>query len=159
MRGLIGGGRHFDSTAYRCGTCPPTMLPMTTQAIADFLAGDSFAVVGASRDRSKYGNKVLRCYQQNGREAHPVHPREEEIEGAKCYASLAELLEGAHGASIITPPHITESVVEDAAAAGIRHLWMQPGAESPEAIGRAEELGLSVIAGGPCLLVVLGFHE
>jgi len=132
---------------------------MTTQAIEDFLAGDAFAVVGASRDRSKYGNTVLRCYQQNERVAYPVHPREDEIEGAQCYASLADLPDGAHGASIITPPHVTESVVEDAARAGIRHLWMQPGAESPAAIARAEELGLSVIAGGPCLLVVLGYHE
>ena len=49
--------------------------------------------------------------------------------------------------------------MEEAAAAGVRHLWMQPGAESPEAVARAEELGLSVIAGGPCLLVVLGFRE
>ena len=109
-------------------------------AVASFLEQPTFAVVGASDNRAKYGNKVLRCYQQNGRAAIPVHPREEEIEGAQCYASLADLPEGAHGASIITPPHVTESVVEDAAAAGIQHLWMQPGAESPEAVARAESL-------------------
>jgi len=135
------------------------MVRMSTQDIEDFLAGDLFAVVGASTDREKYGNKVLRCYQQNDRAVHPVHPREAEIEGLACYASLGDLPEGVHGASIITPPHVTESIVEDAAQAGVRFLWMQPGAESPAAIARARELGLTVIAGGPCLLVVLGFHE
>ena len=61
--------------------------------------------------------------------------------------------------SIITPPAITERVVEEAAELGIEHLWMQPGAESPRAVERARELGLNVISGGPCLLVVLGFRE
>jgi predicted CoA-binding protein len=64
-----------------------------------------------------------------------------------------------HGVSIITPPAITERIVEDAAAAGITRLWIQPGAESPRAVERARELGMSVIAGGPCLLVALGFRD
>ena len=61
--------------------------------------------------------------------------------------------------SVITPPAITEQVVRDAAAAGVTHIWMQPGAESDEAIRLAEAAGMAVIAGGPCLLVVLGYHE
>ena len=47
----------------------------------------------------------------------------------------------------------------EAADAGIHQLWFQPGAESPEALELAAELRISVVAGGPCLLVVLGFHE
>ncbi len=125
----------------------------------DFLRGEAYAVVGASTDRAKYGNKVLRCYLQNGRRAHPVHPREREIEGQTCVPDLFALPEPVHGVSIITPPEVTERVVEDAAAAGITRLWMQPGAESARAVRRARELGLSVIAGGPCLLVVLGYRE
>jgi len=127
--------------------------------IDDFLVGKVFAVVGASTDRSKYGNKVLRCYLQNDLVAWPVNPREEEIEGVPCYPDLASLPESVHGASIITPPGVTLRVVEQAAQAGIRRLWMQPGSESDEAVARAEELGLSVIAGGPCLLVALGYRE
>ena len=61
--------------------------------------------------------------------------------------------------SIITPPKITEQVVKDAAAAGIKHVWMQPGAESAEAIQVAEDLGMEVIAGGPCYLVLAHYHE
>jgi predicted CoA-binding protein len=127
--------------------------------IDEFLAGPSFAVVGASRDRAKYGNKVLRCYLQNGRTAWPVNPREAEIEGRPCAPDLASLPEPVHGVSVITPPEVTERIVEEAAAAGVARLWLQPGAESRAALERAARLGLAVIAGGPCLLVVLGYRE
>ena len=127
--------------------------------IREFLAGEVYAVVGASSDRSKYGNKVLRCYVQNGRRAIPVNPRARTVEGIAAVADLVSLPEPVHGVSIITPPEITERIVEEAAAAGLRRLWMQPGAESARAVRRAEELGLSVIAGGPCLLVSLGYRE
>lgn len=129
------------------------------QRIARFLDGGPFAVVGASRQRGKYGNKVLRCYVQNGLEAVPVNPRESSIEGLACYADMGSIPGPVHGASIITPPEAAEQVVTEAAGAAIRHLWFQPGAESPEALDLAAELGISVVAGGPCLLVVLGFHE
>lgn len=127
--------------------------------IQAFLEGGPFAVVGASRDRSKYGNKCLRCYVQDGRSVYPVHPRESEIEGLACFPDLASLPEPVHAATIVTPPEVTEAVVRDAERAGVRHLWMQPGAESAEAIEWARDAGLSVIAGGPCLLVQLGFRE
>ena len=131
----------------------------TQEQITDFLRGDTFAVVGASPVREKYGNKVLRAYLQKGRRAFPINPRESEVEGQKVYRDLMSLPEPVHGVSIITPPEITEQIVEDAAAAGITRLWMQPGAESEDAIARAKQLGMSVIAGGPCLLVALGYRE
>jgi len=127
--------------------------------ITEFLAGSRFAVVGASNDRSKYGNKVLRCYQQAGHEIVAVHPSLTEVEGAPCVRNLAALPHAVHGVSIITPPPVTERIVEDAHAAGITRLWMQPGAESPDAIARCEELGIDLIAGGPCILVELGFRD
>lgn len=127
--------------------------------IESFLAGSPFAVVGASTDRSKYGNKVLRCYVQNGRTAFPVNPTMTEVEGLKAYANLKALPEPVHGISIITPPRVTERVIEEAGELGIKHVWMQPGAESAKAVQRAEELGMSVIAGGACVLVVLGYRE
>lgn len=127
--------------------------------IQTFLKSTSFAVVGASSDRSKYGNKVLRCYMQNRRKVTPVHPREAEIEGLRSYPNLTSLPEIPAALSIITPPAVTEVVVEEAAKLGIQKLWLQPGAESPRALERARELGLEVIAGGPCLLVALGFRE
>lgn len=129
------------------------------ERIEAFLKGDSFAVVGASSDRAKYGNKVLRCYLQNARKVFAVNPREAEVEGVRCYPDLAALPAPVHGVSIITPPPITERIVDEAIAAGIQHLWMQPGAESAKAVRNARDNGLSVISGGPCLLVVLGFRE
>ena len=133
---------------------------MTSDTQIDlFLAQPAFAVVGASRDRSKYGNKVLRCYQQNGRTAYPVNPNADEIEGLACVPDLASLPNQVKAASIITPPKITEKIVEQAAEAGVQHLWMQPGAESKAAVERAAELKLQIIAGGPCILVTLGYHE
>jgi uncharacterized protein len=127
--------------------------------IEEFLAQKRFAVVGASSDRAKYGNKVLRCYLQHGRDAIPVNPKDGEVEGRTAYRSLSEIPEPPQAVSIITPPKVTETVVEEAGKLGIRHIWMQPGAESDAAVARARRLGMNVIAGGPCLLVVLGFRE
>jgi len=127
--------------------------------IRAFLDGDRFAVVGASNDRAKYGNKVLRVYQQVGRTVFPVNPKETEVEGLRCYPDLAALPEKVHGVSIITPPAVTDRILQEAAEAGIRHVWMQPGAESPSWEERARELGLVAIGGGPCVLVTLGYRE
>ena len=127
--------------------------------IRAFLDGTPHAVVGASRDRSKYGNKVLRVYQQNGREVYPVNPHATEVEGLTCYPDLASLPKAVHGISIITPPHVTETIIEQAGALGIKNVWMQPGAESERAIQRAEQAGMNLIAEGPCILVILRYHE
>jgi uncharacterized protein len=135
------------------------MAGSVEQKIHAFLEAGPFAVVGASIDRSKYGNKVLRCYQQHGKEVYPINPRAPEVEGLRAYPSLASLPVQAKAVSVITPPAITERVVREAAAAGVTHIWMQPGAESEAAVRAAESLGMTVIAGGPCLLVVMGYHE
>jgi predicted CoA-binding protein len=127
--------------------------------IERFLAAPAFAVVGASEDPRKYGHKCYRCYLQNGRQAYPVNPRLKTLLGNPAYPDLASLPEPVASVSIITPPAVTEQIVDQAIAAGVRHLWMQPGAESPAAIERARAAGLNVIANGPCLLVALGYRE
>lgn len=131
----------------------------TRDTIEEFLREGPWAVVGASEDRSKYGNKVLRAYFQSGREAWPVNPRAEQIEGREVYATLADLPSVPRAISIITPPKITEKVVAEAAELGVEHVWMQPGAQSDAAVAAAEEAGLGVIADGSCLLVVTGYRE
>ncbi len=130
----------------------------TTQ-IDQFLDGSPYAVVGASRDRHKYGNKVLRSYLQRGRPVYAVNPLADEVEGLEAYPDLSSLPESVHGISIITPPHVTEQVIEEAGRLGIRHVWMQPGSESDIAIERAQAHRMNVIAGGPCVLVTLGYRE
>ena len=116
-------------------------------------------MAGASRRREKYGNKVLRVYQQKELRVYPLNPQPGPVEGLASYAALADLPEKVHGLSVITPPSITEKLVEDAARLGVPHVWMQPGAESAVALRRGQELGLEIIAGGPCILVALGFRE
>lgn len=133
---------------------------MTIQEQIDrFLSAAVFGVAGASSNRQKYGNRVLRCYQQNGRKAIPVNLSEAEIEGVACVKSVAGLPAEVKSLSMITPPAVTEQLVEQAIARGIENIWMQPGAESPAAVARCRESGINVIADGSCLLVVLGYHE
>lgn len=129
------------------------------EKIEKFFQSPIFGVIGASGQRHKYGNKVLRCYLQNGREAVPVNPVATAIEGIPCASSVADLPNGAKSISVITPPNVTEQVVDQAIAKGIENIWMQPGAESLTAVTRAERAGLNVIADGSCLLVVLGYHD
>ena len=88
--------------------------------IARFLSSPAYGVVGASPRRHKYGNKVLRCYQQNGRRAIPVNPHEQVIEGADCVASVLDLPDDVQSISVITPPEVTERIVQQAISKGIR---------------------------------------
>ena len=133
---------------------------MTIQEqIQQFLASPVFGVVGASTNREKYGNKVLRCYQQNGKIAFPVNPNETSIEGVACVAAINDLPPEAMSISMITPPAVTAKLVPMAIGKGIRNIWMQPGAEHPEAVAFCRDKGVNVIADGSCLLVVLGYHD
>jgi predicted CoA-binding protein len=129
------------------------------QQIRAFLADGPFAVVGASVDRRKYGNKVLRAYVQRGLRVFPVHPTEAEIEGLAAYPDVASLPEPVRGVSIVTPPDVTDRVLQQVAAAGIGRVWLQPGAEGPRSLQLAEGLGLEAIGGGPCALVALGYRD
>ncbi|MCD6527825.1 MAG: CoA-binding protein [Desulfuromonas sp.] len=133
---------------------------MDIQAKIDqFLTAKTFAVAGASTNRAKYGNKCLRCFQQNDLKVIPINPRAKEIEGLTCVNSVSELPAEATSLSVITPPKITEQIVQDALKAGITDIWMQPGAESPAAVSFCENNGINVIADGSCLLVVIHYHE
>lgn len=134
-------------------------MPSLDEKIARFLSSPAFGVVGASTSRDKYGNKVLRCYLQKRRRVVPVHPREPVIEGVRCVPSVADLPADVKSVSIITPPAVTEQVVEQAIARGLENVWMQPGAESARAVARCEAAGLNVIGDGTCVLVVLGYHD
>lgn len=136
----------------------PSVMAMDNQ-IKRFFASPSFGVVGASRDREKYGNKVLRAYLKHGLTAYPIHPKEKEIEGLPSLASVVDLPPETKSISIITPPAVTDHVVEDAIKKGIQNIWMQPGAESPIAIEMCTKHGVSVIADGSCVMVVLAQRE
>lgn len=128
------------------------------QGIRDFLECQSFAVVGASMDRTKYGNRVFRMYQKHGYNVVPVNPNAKQVEGQKCFARLADIPHQPDAISVITPPAVTESIIDQAIALGIRHIWMQPGAESAAAIDSCESASVNLIHSGPCILVVVELH-
>ncbi|MDO9068119.1 MAG: CoA-binding protein [Deltaproteobacteria bacterium] len=129
------------------------------QQIETFLAAPAFGVVGASANRGKFGNKVLRCYLQHGIDAIPVNPNEKVIEGVECVASIKELPPEVASISMITSPAVTAQLVPLAIEKGIMNIWMQPGAEHPEAVALCRQHGINVIADGSCVLVVMGYHD
>ena len=126
---------------------------MTSKAaVADFVSQRKLAVVGVSRQGKKFGNFAFRELRSKGYELFPVHPQTETIEGERCYSSLSSLPEPVDGVLIVVPPAQTEQVVRDAAAAGIRRVGMQQGAESPAAIKFCQESGIQEVH-GECILM------
>ena len=129
------------------------------EQLEKFFKTEAFDVIDASANRYKYGNKVLRVYMQRNMRAIPVNPREKEIEGIPCVTGIPDLPSEVKSISVITPPAVTEQVVEMAIAKGIENIWMQPGAESPAAVEKCLKNNINVIADGSCILVKLGYRE
>jgi hypothetical protein len=126
---------------------------MSTRAeIDEFLAQRSLAVVGVSRTGRKFGNAAYRELKAKGYTLIPVHPQAHELEGDRCAPDLLSLPVPVGGVLAVVPPHQVERVIDDAAAAGIRRIWLQPGAESPAALALAASKGLTVIS-GECILM------
>jgi uncharacterized protein len=113
------------------------------------------AILGASRDRRKYGNKSVRAHVQQGYEVFPVNPHAAEIEGLKAYADLASV-PATHldRISVYLPPEVALGLLEEIQKRGAREVWFNPGSDSPEIVARAEELGLDIIRA--CSIVDLG---
>ncbi|KAI9067335.1 NAD-P-binding protein [Trametes sanguinea] len=121
-----------------------------------FLSSPKYAVVGASKDQSKFGTKVLKWYQARNIDVTPVHPKEEELEGLKTVRTIADLPAPTEtSVHIITPPKVTLGILEQAKALGVPALWLQPGAEDEAVVSYIKENGLEdkTIYGGPCILV------
>ncbi|MGD9048608.1 MAG: CoA-binding protein [Anaerolineae bacterium] len=120
--------------------------------IPDFVNRRVWAVVGASEDRSKFGNRIFRDLRDAGYTVYPVNPKGGELEGAKVYPSLAALPQPPEVIDLVVPPAVTEQVVKEAHALGLTRVWMQPGAESEAAIAFCQEQGIQVVHGA-CAMV------
>ena len=112
------------------------------------------AVIGASSNRSKFGNRAVRAFQQQGYTVVPINPHEAEIEGLKTYASVLDVPGTIDMASIYVPPEIGEQVIGEIAQKGIAEVWLNPGAESDELIARARALNIRPIVA--CSIVAIG---
>lgn len=115
--------------------------------IAGFLALPRYALVGVSADHKKYGYKIWRNLREKGYTVFPVNPKYDEIEGERCYRSLAEVADRVDVVDLVVPPKVTEEVVKQCVALGLTRVWLQPGAESEEAIRFCQENGIRVLYG------------
>lgn len=132
---------------------------MIDKEIEQFLNANRFAVAGASADPSKYGHKVLKALAKHGKDVVGLHPVVAEVDGIPVYPSLADVPVPIQSLSIVTPPAVTAKVVNDAIEHGVETIWMQPGAENEQAIQAARQHGITIIAGGPCVLVSLALKK
>ena len=114
----------------------------------------TIAILGASADRSKFGNKAVRAFRQQGYEVFPVNPKESEIEGLVCYPSIVDVPVRPHMVSAYLPPPVLIKVLPDIAARGCDELWLNPGTESEEVLAAAEQLGLNLVQA--CSIVGVG---
>jgi predicted CoA-binding protein len=112
------------------------------------------AVIGASSNRNKFGNRAVRAFRQQGYTVVPINPHEAEVEGLKTYASVLDVPGQVDMASLYVPPHIGEQVIGDIARKGIAEVWLNPGAESDELIARARALHIQPIVA--CSIVAIG---
>jgi predicted CoA-binding protein len=115
------------------------------QLISDFINRRVWAVVGASQDPAKFGNRIFRSLRGAGYVVYPVNPKGGELEGETVYPSLADLPESPEVIDLVVPPSITEQVVKEAHALGLVRVWMQPGAESEAAIAYCHQHGIQVV--------------
>jgi predicted CoA-binding protein len=112
------------------------------------------AVIGASTDRNKYGNRALRAYVEQGWTVYPVNPREDQIEGLPCYRGIADVPTSVDRASLYVPPAVGIQLLDAILARGAKELWVNPGSGSPELLTRADQLGLVVVEA--CSIVAAG---
>ncbi len=112
------------------------------------------AVIGASTDRSKYGNKSVRAHIKAGFTVYPVNPKAETIEGLPVYPDLGSVPDPVDRITVYVPPRIGLALIEQIAAKKPKELWLNPGSESPELVARAEALGLHPIQA--CSIVDVG---
>lgn len=128
---------------------------MTSRAaVDDFLAQKDLALVGVSRSGKKFGNMALRELLANGYRVFPVHPEAETVQGVRCYRSIRDLPASVGGLLVVVPPPQTEVVVREAAAVGIRRVWMQLGSSSQTAVEFCTDNGIEAVH-GECILMFL----
>jgi len=112
------------------------------------------AIIGASSDRNKFGNKAVRAFREQGYQVYPVNPKVSEIEGVPTYKSIADVPMRPGMISVYVPPPVLLKLLPEIAKKGCDELWLNPGTESDEVIAEAERLGLNTIQA--CSIIGIG---
>lgn len=118
------------------------------------MSDPSVAVIGASHDRRKYGNKAVRAYVESGYTVFPINPKEATIEGLTAYPSVKEIPSPVDFVSLYVPPAVGLKLLPEIAALEPRELWLNPGSESDDLIEAAADLRLRTVVA--CSIVALG---
>jgi len=130
------------------------------KTIDEFYAQKKIAVIGASRNRRKYGGGLLKALLDRGYEAVPVNPNADTIQEQACYPRIQDIPGGIDRAIAAVPPEAQEQVVRDAARAGVKTLWLHEhvmkGVSNPRAIYLCEENGMTCITGYCPLMFIPG---
>jgi predicted CoA-binding protein len=103
------------------------------------------AVVGASNDRGKFGNRAVRAFLRQGYTVIPINPHESEVEGLKAYKSVLDVPGSIDMASFYVPPDVGQQVMDEVARKGIAEVWLNPGADSDDLIRHAQALHIEPI--------------
>jgi predicted CoA-binding protein len=112
------------------------------------------AVIGASNDRSKFGNKALRSFRNNGYNVIPINPTETEVEGERAYVSVLDYEGPIDEATFYVNPRVGERVLDEMLKKGIGKIWLNPGADGPNVVARAKALGLNAVRA--CSILAIG---
>src|SRR4051812_9081424 len=112
------------------------------------------AIIGASSNRGKFGNKALRAFEHQGFTVIPINPTEAEVEGHKAYASVLDVPGPIDMATVYVPPRAGVKVMEEIAQKGIAEVWLNPGADGRDVVERARALGLKIIQA--CSIIAIG---
>lgn len=120
------------------------------------MSSPTIAIIGASSNREKFGNKAVRAFLQQGYDVFPVHPTEQTIEGLKVFRSVADIPCPLDKISLYVPPAVGMKLADEIARKGCKELWLNPGAESPELYEKAQSLGLNPIIA--CSIVGVGVN-
>ncbi len=115
------------------------------ELVKEFMEKKSFAVIGATDNTEKYGNRIVKNLKKRGYEVYPVNPGLKEVEGLKCYADLYELPCKVDVVDFVVPPEVTEVVLEDCKKLDLQRIWLQPGSESKKAIDYCHENSMQVV--------------
>ena len=115
----------------------------------------SVAIVGASPDRRKFGNKAVRAYMAAGYDVFPIHPTESTVEGLPAFRSVAEVpRDRLDRVTFYVPPAVGLKALDELTAKPVGTLFLNPGADAPEVVEKAKQLGLNVVTG--CSIIAVG---